>query len=189
MVHLDVMDGRFVPNLTIGPPVVASIRGCTRLPLDVHLMMARLERFLTLHRPADWLGPCEADVHLTDAQPYPRPGWPGIALNPAIPPLEERALADFVLPDGQPGFGGQFIPSMLKIDRLREMIVSNGYRTRIEVDGGIGPDNLADVLGAGADIIVAGSAVFGHPDGASAGVAEMKGMAAGTQKGGVGRPS
>lgn len=200
MVHLDVMDGRFVPNLTIGPPVVASIRGCTRLPLDVHLMMVRPERFLDpfIEAGADWLSVhVEADVHLDRTLNHIRARGkrPGIALNPATPlALLEEALplADFVLlMTVNPGFGGQkFIPSMLKkIDRLREMIVSNGYRTRIEVDGGIGPDNLADVLGAGADIIVAGSAVFGHPDGASAGVAEMKGMAAGTQKGGVGRPS
>lgn len=200
VVHLDVMDGRFVPNLTIGPPVVASIRGCTRLPLDVHLMMARPERFLDpfIEAGADWLSVhVEADVHLDRTLNHIRARGkrPGIALNPATPlALLEEALplADFVLlMTVNPGFGGQkFIPSMLKkIDRLREMIVSNGYRTRIEVDGGIGPDNLADVLGAGADIIVAGSAVFGHPDGASAGVAEMKGMAAGTQKGGVGRPS
>lgn len=199
VVHLDVMDGRFVPNMTIGPPVVASIRGCTRLPLDAHLMMERPERFLDafLDAGVDWLSVhVEADAHLDRTLNHirSRGARPGIALNPATPlALLEEALplADFVLVmTVNPGFGGQtFIPAMLKkIDRLRESIVSKGYRTRIEVDGGIGPDNLAAVLEAGADIIVAGSAIFGFPGGASAAVAEMKKIAAGENKGGAGRP-
>ncbi len=190
VVHLDVMDGRFVPNMTIGPPVVASIRGCTRLPLDAHLMMERPDRFLDafLDAGVDWLSVhVEADAHLDRTLNHirSRGARPGIALNPATPlALLEEALplADFVLVmTVNPGFGGQkFIPSMLKkIDRLRKSIVSRGYRTRIEVDGGIGPDNLAGVLAAGADIIVAGSAIFGSPGGASAAVAEMKTIAAG----------
>ena len=198
VVHLDVMDGRFVPNMTIGPPVVASIRGCTRLPLDAHLMMERPDRFLDafLDAGVDWLSVhVEADAHLDRTLNHirSRGARPGIALNPATPlALLEEALplADFVLVmTVNPGFGGQkFIPSMLKkIDRLRKSIVSKGYRTRIEVDGGIGPDNLSGVLEAGADIIVAGSAIFGSPGGAAAAVAEMKKIAAGENQGGAER--
>lgn len=188
IVHLDVMDGHFVPNITIGPPVVGSIRKITRMPLDAHLMIEKPERFLDdfIKAGVDWLSVhIEADVHLNRTLNYLKSNGvkAGVAINPAtsLSLLDEiLPLADYVLiMTVNPGFGGQkFIPSMLKkIKQLRETIVSNGYRTRIEVDGGIGPDNLQDVLTAGAEIIVAGSAIFGSQKDASAAVREMKELA------------
>jgi ribulose-phosphate 3-epimerase len=165
ILHLDVMDGHFVPNITIGLPVVASIRKITHLPLDAHLMIENPERFLDdfIKAGVDWLSVhVEADVHLNRTMNYLRSNGvkAGVAINPgtSLSLLEEiLPIADYILVmTVNPGFGGQkFIPSMLKkIKQLRETIVSNGYRTRIEVDGGIGPDNLQDVLTAGAEIIV-----------------------------------
>jgi ribulose-phosphate 3-epimerase len=188
ILHLDVMDGHFVPNITIGLPVVASIRKITHLPLDAHLMIENPERFLDdfIKAGVDWLSVhVEADVHLNRTMNYLRSNGvkAGVAINPgtSLSLLEEiLPIADYILVmTVNPGFGGQkFIPSMLKkIKQLRETIVSNGYRTRIEVDGGIGPDNLQDVLTAGAEIIVAGSAIFGSQKDASEAVREMKGIA------------
>jgi ribulose-phosphate 3-epimerase len=188
LVHLDIMDGHFVPNITIGPPVVASIRRFTRLPLDAHLMIEKPDRYIDgfIQAGVNWMSVhVEADVHLERTLHYIKDNGvrAGVALNPATPLglLEEvLGLADYVLiMTVNPGFGGQeFIPSMLKkIRRLRESIVSNAYQVRIEVDGGIGPDNLAEVLTAGADIIVAGSAIFSSGKGASEAVREMKGIA------------
>jgi len=187
LIHLDVMDGHFVPNMTIGLPVVASIRKITRLPLDAHLMIDNPGQYLDgfIEAGINWLSVhVEADVHLDRTLRHLRQHGvrAGVALNPATPlsSLEEiLPLADFVLiMTVNPGFGGQkFIPSMLKkINRLREIIVSNSYRARIEVDGGIGPDNLRDILSAGAEVIVAGSAIFGSKDAACA-VRDMKGIA------------
>jgi ribulose-phosphate 3-epimerase len=188
VVHLDIMDGHFVPNLTIGPPVVSSIRRFTGLPLDVHLMIEHPEQYIDafVRAGVNWMSVhIEADVHLERTLQYIKENGvrAGVALNPATPlgSLEEvLGLADYVLVmTVNPGFGGQkFIPSTLKkIRRLRESIVSNAYRVRIEVDGGIGPDNLAEVLTAGADIIVAGSAIFSSGKDASEAVREMKGIA------------
>jgi ribulose-phosphate 3-epimerase len=188
LIHLDIMDGHFVPNITIGPPVVASIRKITRLPLDAHLMIEKPERYLDdfIQAGVNWLSVhVEADVHLDRTINYLKDNGikAGIALNPgtSLGSLEEvLALADYVLiMTVNPGFGGQkFIPSMLKkISRLRESVVSRGYRTRIEVDGGIGPENLQEVLTAGAEIIVSGSAIFSSQKGASKAVEEMKGIA------------
>jgi ribulose-phosphate 3-epimerase len=188
ILHLDVMDGHVVPNITIGLPVVASIRKITRLPLDAHLMIENPERFLDdfIKAGVDWISVhAEADVHLNRTLNYLRSNGvkAGVAINPgtSLSLLEEiLPIADYILVmTVNPGFGGQkFIPSMLKkIKQLRETIVSNGYRTRIEVDGGIGPDNLQDVLAAGAEIIVAGSAIFGAQKDASEAVREMKGIA------------
>jgi ribulose-phosphate 3-epimerase len=187
MVHLDIMDGHFVPNITIGPPVVSSIRRFTGLPLDVHLMIENPERYIDsfIDGGANWMSVhVEADVHLERTLHYIKENGvkAGVALNPATPlgSLEEiLGLADYVLiMTVNPGFGGQkFIPSTLKkIRRLSETIVSNSYDVRIEVDGGIGPDNLTEVLTAGADIIVAGSAIFSSEEGASEAVREMKGI-------------
>jgi ribulose-phosphate 3-epimerase len=188
VVHLDIMDGHFVPNLTIGPPVVAAIRKITRLPLDVHLMIERPERFLDdfIRAGANWISVhVEADVHLERTLQYLKDNGirAGVAINPgtSLSSLDEILhLADFVLiMTVNPGFGGQkFIPSMIKkIKRLRESIVLNKYKTRIEIDGGIGPDNLPEVLTAGAEIIVAGSAVFSAKENASQVIQEMKGIA------------
>ncbi len=188
VVHLDIMDGHFVPNIPIGPPVVSSVRRFTRLPLDVHLMIENPEQYIEsfIRAGVNWISVhVETDVHLERTLHFIKDNGirAGVALNPATPLClldEVLGLADYVLiMTVNPGFGGQkFIPSTLKkIRRLRESIVSNGYPTRIEVDGGIGPDNLAEVLTAGADIIVAGSAIFSSSKGASEAVREMKGIA------------
>lgn len=188
LIHLDVMDGHFVPNITIGPPVVASIRKTTRLPLDAHLMIEKPERYLDdfIEAGVNWLSVhVEADAHLDRTLHHLKESGvrAGVAINPgtSLSSLEEALpLADYVLiMTVNPGFGGQkFIPSMLKkIQRLRESIVSNNYRIRIEVDGGIGPSNLHDVLTAGAEIIVTGSAIFSSQKDASEAVREMKGIA------------
>jgi ribulose-phosphate 3-epimerase len=188
IVHLDVMDGHFVPNITIGPPVVESIRKITHLPLDAHLMIEKPERYLDdfVRAGVNWLSVhVEADAHLDRTLNYLKANGvkAGVAINPgtALKTLEQiLPIADFVLiMTVNPGFGGQkFIPYTLKkISRLREIIVSNGYQTRIEVDGGIGPGNLREILSAGAEIIVAGSAVFGAPTDASEAVKELRGIA------------
>ncbi len=185
LIHLDIMDGHFVPNMTIGPPVVASIREATRLPLDAHLMIEQPDRYLEkfVEAGVSWLSVhVEADTHLDRTLSFLRDKKirAGVAINPgtSLSSLDEiLPLADFVLiMTVNPGFGGQkFIPSTLKkIRRLREIIVSNGCDTRIEVDGGIGADNLQDVLRAGAEIIVMGSAIFSAKNNASQAVREMK---------------
>lgn len=181
------MDGHFVPNITIGPPVVASLRKITKLPLDAHLMVERPDRFvddfiragvnrLSVH--------IEADTHIDRTLSHLRASGvsAGVAVNPgtSLSSIEQiLPLADFVLiMTVNPGFGGQgFIPYTLKkVRQLRQSIVSNGYHARIEVDGGIGPGNLHDVLTAGAEIIVAGSAIFSSKD-ASEAVRGMRGIA------------
>ena len=187
VLHLDIMDGHFVPNITIGPPVVAAIRRITKLPLDAHLMIDHPERFLDefIAAGADWISVhAEADVHLDRSLNYIKQNGvrAGVVLNPGTP-LEALGevlpVADYaLLMTVNPGFGGQkFIPSTLKkIGRLRDWIVSNAYKVRIEVDGGVGPDNLAEVVSAGADIIVVGSAIFSSPKDPSEVVREMEGM-------------
>jgi ribulose-phosphate 3-epimerase len=188
LIHLDIMDGHFVPNITIGPPVVRSIRKFTNLPLDAHLMIEEPERYIEdfIRAGVNWLSVhVEADVHLDRTLHFLQENGvqAGVAINPgtSLSSLEEvLPLADYILlMTVNPGYGGQeFIPSTLKkIRRLRESIVFNGYRTRIEVDGGIGPGNLHDVLNAGAEIIVMGSAVFGSKKDASEAVREIKGIA------------
>jgi len=188
VLHLDVMDGRFVPNFTFGPPVVAAIRKATSLPLDAHLMVETPSRFLDdfIQAGVNRLSVhVEAEPHLDRTLNHIRKAGvlAGIAINPGTPlsALEEiMPIADFVIVmTVNPGFGGQpFIPSMLKkIDRLSELIVRNGYRTRVEVDGGVCADNLLNVLAAGAEIIVAGSAVFGTAGGTRAAIRELRNIA------------
>ncbi len=174
-VHVDVMDGHFVPNLTIGPLVVGAVRRATRLPLDVHLMIEDAERWVAAyaHAGADLIGVhVEACPHLhrTLHQIRELGKKPCVVLNPATP-LEaiEWVLADVdqvLIMSVNPGFGGQqFIPSALdKIRALRQMIDRRGLRIDIEVDGGIKLDNAAEVVAAGADVLVCGSAVFGTAD-------------------------
>ena len=175
LLHVDVMDGHFVPNITLGPPVVSSIRKITDLPLDAHLMIEQPARYIDefVQAGANWISVhLEADVHLnrTIRSIQDQGVQAGVALNPGTPlSMLEEILpeVDFVLVMSvNPGFGGQkFIPSTLqKIRKLREIIASNGYRARIEVDGGIGPGNLRDVISVGAEVVVAGSAIFGAPD-------------------------
>ena len=188
LLHLDIMDGHFVPNITIGPPVVSSIRKITALPLDAHLMIEEPMRYLDMMIEAgvNWISVhVETDAHLCRTIEYlqSRGIRAGVALNPATPvgALEEvMPEIDFILVMSvNPGFGGQrFIPSMLnKIRKLRETISSNNYHARIEVDGGIDTGNLDAILSAGADTIVAGSSIFRSRVGPDEAVQEMKRIA------------
>lgn len=172
VLHVDVMDGRFVPNITIGLPVVKSIRAATQLTIDAHLMIEEPGRYAAefAKAGADMVSVhVEADAHLhrTLASIREAGAKCGVAINPATPlsSLEEALpFADFILlMSVNPGFGGQkFIPTVLdKLRRLKRMISDRGLTTKIEIDGGIDGTNIAEVIGAGAEIIVAGSAVFG----------------------------
>jgi ribulose-phosphate 3-epimerase len=170
-IHVDVMDGHFVPNITIGPDVVRAIRGATRLPLDVHLMVSNPEGYLKdfVQAGADWLGiHVEATAHAHRAIQHIRElgARPFITLNPATPlgSLEViLAEVDMVLlMTVNPGFGGQkFIEATLpKIRQCRQMIDRLGSRVLLEVDGGVSLDTAAAITDAGADVLVSGSAVF-----------------------------
>lgn len=172
ILHFDVMDGRFVPNLTVGIPVLKSVRKFTKMTIDCHLMIVEPSKYAVdfVKAGADMVSVhVEADVHLQRTLSSIRDagGRSGIAINPATPlVLLEEALpyADFILlMSVNPGFGGQkFIPTSLdKLKRLKKMIDERGLQTRIEIDGGIDASNINDIVGAGADIVVAGSAVFG----------------------------
>lgn len=188
VLHLDVMDGHFVPNLTIGPPVIKALRRVTALPMDVHLMVENPGAWVdpAAEAGADWISVhAEADTHLHRTISRIRECGlkAGVALNPATPlcAIEEvLPLVDYVLiMTVSPGFGGQkFIPSMIKkIENLRATVASNGYGARIQVDGGIGPSNLERVIRAGAQIIVMGAAVFCSEMGAAAVLAGAKEIA------------
>ncbi len=172
VIHIDVMDGHFVPNLTIGPLVVRAIRPTTELPFDVHLMIEAPERYIEdfAEAGADWISvhveTCP-HLHRTIQQIKSLGKWAGVAINPATPLealdyiLEE---IDYVLiMSVNPGFGRQsFIPSSLrKIARLRELISQRGLSVAIEVDGGINLSTISQVSQAGAEIFVAGSAIYG----------------------------
>jgi len=179
IVHVDVMDGHFVPNITIGLPVVRSIRKATDLIIDTHLMIENPGQYAVefVKAGADMVSVhVEADVHLqrTLTAIAEAGGKPGVAINPATPieSLSEALpyAAFILLMSVNPGFGGQrFVPTMLdKLRRLKQMIVTRGLSTRIEIDGGIDSSNIAEITAAGASIIVAGSAVFSDGDPASA---------------------
>lgn len=175
-IHVDVMDGVFVPNITIGQPVVRALRKVTNLPLDVHLMITDPGRYIDefARAGADWITiHQEACLHVHRCLQQIRAAGKkaGISLNPATPvDTIEHVLSevDLVLVMSvNPGFGGQkFIPSALdKIRAIRRMLRErNLLHVLIEVDGGVGPDNIAEVLSAGADAVVAGNAVFSQPD-------------------------
>jgi len=175
LIHVDVMDGHFVPNLTVGLPVVRSLARATQLPLDAHLMISEpglyAEKFVeagaqmvSVHIEAD------AHIHRTLTAIRKRGAKAGIVVNPAtsLQHVEEAIqFADYVLiMSVNPGFGGQeFIPtSVEKVRRLRRMIEERNLQVRIEIDGGIDRDNIARCAAAGAEIFVAGTAVFGHGD-------------------------
>ncbi len=178
-VHVDVMDGHFVPNLTVGPFIVESVRRATQLPIDAHLMIENPDNFIGAFAAAGAnlisVHP-EATYHLHRTISYIHQAGcrAGVVLNPATPlaMIEEVVNdVDYVLVMSvNPGFGGQkFIPSTFeKLRRLRTLIQTSGSRARIEIDGGIGIENAAAVVAAGAEILVAGSAVFGKPDPAKA---------------------
>ncbi|MGE0871509.1 MAG: ribulose-phosphate 3-epimerase [Kofleriaceae bacterium] len=183
-VHVDVMDGHFVPNLTIGPVVIEAVKRATSLPLDVHLMIENAEQWVGAYAKAgaDLIGVhAEACPHLhrTLGQIRELGKRPVVVINPATP-LEAiewvlGEVAMVLVMSVNPGFGGQtFIPGALdKIRRLRRMIDERGLTVDIEVDGGIKIDNIADVCAAGANVIVSGSGVFGTKDYAAT-IAELR---------------
>ncbi|MBI5606276.1 MAG: ribulose-phosphate 3-epimerase [Deltaproteobacteria bacterium] len=174
-IHIDVMDGHFVPNITIGPVVVEAVRKITKLPLDVHLMIENPDSYIPdfAKAGADILSVhfevCP-HLHRTVSLIREHSVKPAVVLNPSTP----VAFLDDILGDldwvlimsVNPGFGGQkFIPGAVnKIISLKEMIDQRGLEVEIEVDGGITPNNVAQVCQAGADIIVAGSAIYHTPD-------------------------
>jgi ribulose-phosphate 3-epimerase len=188
ILHLDVMDGHFVQNITIGPPVVESIRKATKAHLDVHLMIENPERYVTdfVHAGANSVSVhWEACRHLDGTLEMIRSAraMAGVVLNPATPVevLEDVLhVADYVLlMSVNPGFGGQkLIPYVLeKARKLAEMRREKRLALPIEIDGGVHPENLADVVRAGCDWIVTGSAIFHSPD-AEATVRQMREIAA-----------
>lgn len=175
VVHVDVMDGHFVPNITIGPPVVKSLRKATDLPLDCHLMIENPDQYIAdfASAGASWISVHqEATVHLNRTLQHIRDHQvlAGVVINPATPVetlTEVLDMVDYVLVMSvNPGFGGQkFIPGALhKIKRLAELRRQRRLNYRIEVDGGVDLNTVCDVVQAGAEIVVAGNAVFGKGD-------------------------
>lgn len=184
LIHVDVMDGHFVPNLTLGPPVVKSIRPATSLPLDVHLMIEEPDRYVEAFAQAGAnliSVHFEAAVHLNRTLHHIRSlsCKAGVVLNPSSPVewlSDSLGDVDYVLlMSVNPGFGGQkFLPHVLrKLEKLCSMRATSGSSFAIEIDGGVGLDNIDQVIGAGAEWIVAGSSVFHAPDPAEA-VRQMK---------------
>jgi ribulose-phosphate 3-epimerase len=184
VLHVDVMDGHFVPNITVGLPVVKSLSSKTRLPIDAHLMIEEPGKYaaqfveagaamVSVHVEAD------PNIHRTLTSIRAAGAAAGVVINPgtALTALDEALnFVDYVLVMSvNPGFGGQrFIPESLdKVRRLRRMIEERGLRVRIEIDGGVDRNNIAEIVAAGAEIIVAGSAVF-HANGAEAAVRELR---------------
>ncbi len=180
IIHVDVMDGHFVPNITIGPMIVQAAREVTKLPLDVHLMITNPELYIADFAKA---GADYITVHVEIAYHLNRlvqsiKEYKGIKAAVSLNPATPLSSLDYILEDldmvlimsVNPGFGGQaFIPSALdKIRTLRKLIDERGLKTKIEVDGGVKPDNAAAIIKAGADILVAGSAIFGMKDYAAA---------------------
>jgi ribulose-phosphate 3-epimerase len=179
LIHVDVMDGHFVPNITIGPPVVAALKRRAQVPLDVHLMIEEPDRYVEafVHAGASMLTVhAEAVVHLHRTVHFIKSlgAKAGVALNPATPVVTLEELAgdvDYVLVmTVNPGFGGQtFIPrSESKVRAMRELLRNAGSTAPIEVDGGIDTTTAARIVAAGADILVAGNAIFGSADPAMA---------------------
>jgi len=184
-IHVDVMDGRFVPNLTIGPPVVKALRRVTKLPLDVHLMIVEPERYIddfasagadtiTIH--------VEACTHLHRALAQVRAlgKRAGVTMNPSTSEESIRYVLDVVdqilVMSVNPGFGGQsFLRSVLpKVAAIRKMIDERGLTIDLEIDGGITPETAPEAIAAGARVLVAGNAVFGEKDRAAA-IASIRG--------------
>jgi ribulose-phosphate 3-epimerase len=193
-IHVDVMDGHFVPNITIGVPVVAALRRVTKLPLDVHLMIEQPERFIDAFADAgaDWLTVHqEASVHLHRSIERIRQKEmrPGVSLNPATPlsaVTEILPYVDLVLVMSvNPGFGGQrYIPtSTRKIAALRRELDERGlWPIEIEVDGGISADTITEAAAAGATVFVAGAAVFNATDSVAANIERLRSAATAEQR-------
>lgn len=189
-VHVDVMDGHFVPNLTFGPKMVADLRRATRLPLDVHLMIERPDdwvdryveagaSYLTVHVEA------ARDVRATLRQIRERGARAGLTLNPETPVeavLPHLGAVDLLLVMSvRPGFGGQkFIESALdKLRVVRREIDARRLAVELEIDGGVKRENIARVVEAGASVVVAGSAVFEDPEGPAAAIGKLRGQVSG----------
>jgi ribulose-phosphate 3-epimerase len=184
-IHIDVMDGHFVPNITMGPFIVETCHRITRLPLDVHLMINDSERYVV---PFIQAGASNVTIHIEEnpnvartLQEIRRLGaHPGVALNPGTPASAIEAILPFVdmilVMTVNPGFSGQkFIPeSLSKISTVRHMIERSSLPIRLEVDGGIGRDLAMQCIAAGADTFVAATAIFKHPGGIAAGISEFK---------------
>ncbi|OGW43475.1 MAG: ribulose-phosphate 3-epimerase [Nitrospirae bacterium RBG_16_43_11] len=175
MIHIDVMDGHFVPNITIGPFIVEAVRKATSLPLDVHLMIDRPDDYVSAFADAgaDIITVhVEAATHLhrTIQQIKEKGKKAGVSLNPSSPLIMTECILEYVdlllIMSVNPGFSGQkFIPSALeKIREARRMLDKIGSKAYLEVDGGIKLDNIAEVASAGADMFVSGSGVFGTQD-------------------------
>lgn len=185
LIHIDIMDGHFVPNITIGPDIVKSIRKMTKLPLDVHLMIEHPEFYIDrfVDAGANWLSvhveACahlHRTLHLIKSKPNVKAG---VAVNPATALTNLVNVIDgidyVVIMSVNPGFGGQqFIEqSISKIKFLKDMLSKNNSKAVIQVDGGVGPTNASAISGAGADILVAGASVFANGDITSA-IASIK---------------
>lgn len=175
LIHVDVMDGHFVPNITIGPLVIEAVRKATRLPLDVHLMIINPERYISdfVKAGADFLTiHVEACIHLH------RTVWQikeygikaGVSLNPSTPLNTVEEIIQYIdlllIMSVNPGFGGQqfILSSIDKIKRAKSMILTRGFNALVEVDGGVKLDNAREIVNAGADILVMGSAFFAEKD-------------------------
>ena len=184
-IHVDVMDGHFVPNITIGPVVVSSLKNVTKTPLDVHLMITNPEDYIaefakagaaiiTVHQEA-----C-THLHRTIGAIRELGCKAGVSINPATPVESLQEILEFVdlvlVMTVNPGFGGQkFISSCIpKIEKLAELRKNHGYSYLIEVDGGLNKDTIAPVSKAGADVFVAGSAIFNHKSGVKAAFDELR---------------
>jgi ribulose-phosphate 3-epimerase len=184
-IQIDVMDGRFVPNITIGPVVIAAVRRHTSLPLEAHLMIVEPERYL------DDVAAAGADMIIVHQEVSPHlhrtiqrikqlGKKAGVAINPATPLVVLQEVLDDIdqvlCMTVNPGFGGQaFIPSMLpKIERLRGMIAQHGARCDLEVDGGVAAETIGGVARAGANVFVAGTSVYGGADGVGEAIAKLR---------------
>jgi ribulose-phosphate 3-epimerase len=184
-IHVDVMDGHFVPNISIGAPVVAAIRPLTSLPLDVHLMIEHPERYISefVHAGADIITVhVEASPHLQSTIKLIKElgAKAGVSLNPPTPISTVKEFlphVDLVLVMSvNPGFGGQpFIPETLpRIENMRKILDDRGLSAELEVDGGINADNAPDVVKAGANVLVAGNSVFRAEDGISGAMQRLR---------------
>jgi ribulose-phosphate 3-epimerase len=184
-IHVDIMDGHFVPNMTVGPLVVEACRRATSLPLDVHLMIEKPERYIEAFAKA---GANRLTVHVETCPHLHRTLQqirdlgvkPGVTLNPATPAVLLKEILPMVnlvlVMTVNPGYGGQkFIPSTLqKIAEIRRMLDEIGSSAWLEVDGGVAENTLPELIAAGANAFVAGNAVFNHPEGTEAGVKALK---------------
>lgn len=174
-IHADIMDGHFVPNISFGPMLVQAVRRTTRLPIDVHLMISEPDRYIAefAKAGATYISVhVETCIHLNRTIQLIRDAGvrPGVVLNPGTPVESLRWIIEYVdlilVMSVNPGFGGQaFIPNSLdKIRALRELIAERGLKTLIEIDGGVSDQTIAAIAAAGADVFVAGSAIFGSRD-------------------------